>query len=189
MEQTKHRLPAPRGWDSVAIHHILEAIMRLGTWAMAGAALLLGTAVASASGGKPVAAPAPADASGAIAGRQAAFRLSGALFGSIKGAIDRGDDVKTQAFAARAIAGWAKAIPGMFPAGSDIAPSGAAPTVWTDRAGFEAKAADYAAAAGKLADLAKAGDKAGFATQYAEVGKTCGACHSTYRKQEEHRPG
>ncbi|MET0309048.1 MAG: cytochrome c [Sphingomonas sp.] len=164
--------------------------MRLGTWALAGAALLLGTAVASANGGKPVAAaPAASDASGAIAGRQAAYRLSAALFSAMKGTIDRGDDVASQAFAARAIAGWAKAMPGMFPAGSDIAPSNAMPAVWTDRAGFEAKAAAYAAAATKLAELAKAGDKAGFAAQYGEVGKTCGACHSSFRKQEEHRPG
>jgi cytochrome c556 len=156
--------------------------MRLGTWALAGSALLLGTAVASASGSKPVA----ADPGSTIAGRQAAFRLSGALVGSIKGAIERGDDVTSQAFAARAIAGWAKALPGMFPAGSDGAPSNALPTVWSDRAGFEAKAADYAAAAAKLADLAKAGDKPGFAAQFAALGKTCGACHSGYRKSEDH---
>lgn len=156
--------------------------MRLGTWALAGSALLLGTAVASAGTSKPVA----ADASGAIAGRQAAFRMSGALLNGMKGAIERGDDVASQAFAARAMAGWAKAIPGMFPAGSDGAPSNALPTVWTDRAGFEAKAADYAAAATKLADLAKAGDKAGFAAQFAELGKTCGACHTSYRKDDHH---
>lgn len=158
--------------------------MRLGYWGLAGAALLLGTAVASASGNRPVAA---ADASSAIAGRQAAFRMSGALVNGMKGTIERGDDVASQAFAARALAGWAKAIPGMFPAGSDGAPSNALPTVWSDRAGFEAKAADYAAAAAKLADLAKAGDKAGFAAQLGEVGKACGACHDGYRKPDEHR--
>ena len=153
--------------------------MRLGTWALAGSALLLGTAVASASG-KPQA----GSAADTIAGRQAAYRLSAAVFSGMKGAIERGDDVKTQAFAAGALAGWAKAIPGMFPAGTDIAPSNALPTVWSDRAGFEAKAADYAAAAAKLAELAKAGDKAGFAAQYAAVGKTCGACHSGFRKAD-----
>ena len=157
--------------------------MRLGTWALAGAALLLGSAVASASGNRPVAA---VDAAGTIAGRQAAFRLSGALFGGMKGAIERGDDVTSQAFAARALAGWAKAIPGMFPAGTGGAPSNALPTVWSDRAGFEAKAADYAAAAAKLADLAKAGDKAGFAAQWKTVGDTCGACHSNFRKEDKH---
>jgi len=157
--------------------------MRLGTWALAGAALLLGTAVASASGSRPVA---PADANSTIAGRQAAFRLSAALFGGMKGAIERGDDVTTQAFAARAITGWAKAIPGMFPAGTGGAPSNALPTVWSDRAGFEAKAADYAAAAAKLADLAKAGDKPGFAAQWKVVGDTCGACHSNFRKEDKH---
>jgi len=158
--------------------------MRLGTWALAGSALLLGTAVASASGSPPT--TAPSDAGATIAGRQAAFRMSGALVGGMKGTVERGDDVAAQAFAARALAGWAKALPGMFPAGTDIAPSNALPAVWSDRATFEAKAADYAAAAAKLADLAKAGDKPGFAAQFAVLGKTCGACHSSFRKEDHH---
>lgn len=154
--------------------------MRTGTLALGGAALLLvAVAVAApATQSRAVAAPEAADV---IAGRQAAYRLSAALFGSMKGAIDRGDDVKTQAFAARAITGWAKALPGMFPAGSDVAPSEALPAVWSDRPGFEAKAAAYAAAAEKLAVVAEAGDKPGFAAQWAEVRGTCGGCHDIYR--------
>jgi cytochrome c556 len=121
-----------------------------------------------------------------IAGRKAAFLLSGALFGQIKAGVDRGDDPKTLGFAARSLSGWAKAIPGMFPAGSTAANSDALPVIWSDRAGFEAKAADYAAAAAKLADLAKAGDKPGFAAQFAVVGGACKACHDTYRKPQSH---
>jgi cytochrome c556 len=150
--------------------------MRHGIWAMAGAALLLGTAVASASGG--AADPGVAET---IAGRQAAFRMSAALFGGMKGAIARGDDPRTLAFASRSLASWAKAIPGMFPAGSGEGTE-ALPAIWSDRAGFEAKAAGYAAAAARLADLAKAGDKEGFAAQFDEVGATCSACHDKYRK-------
>jgi cytochrome c556 len=160
--------------------------MRIYTLALGAAAALFVSVAATAPASRAVAADPTADASGVIAGRQAAFRMSGALAGQIKGAIDRGDDPKTMAFAARALAGWAKALPGMFPAGSDAAPSNALPTVWSDRAGFEAKAADYAAAAAKLAELAKAGDKPGFAAQFAEVGKACGACHSGYRKADDH---
>jgi cytochrome c556 len=150
---------------------------------VAAATVFAGSAVAA----NRVAAPdAVADT---VAGRQAAFRMSGALFGGMRAASGAGGDVKAQAFAARALAGWAKAIPGMFPAGSAAANSAALPNVWTDRAGFEAKAADYAAAATKLGELAKAGDSAGFAAQLVVVGKTCGACHDGYRKPEEHRPG
>ena len=102
----------------------------------------------------------------------------------MKAVIDSGADVKTQAFAARSLAAWAKAVPGMFPAGSEG--GGALPTVWSDRAGFEARAAGYAAAAGKLADAAKAGDVAAFAAAFGEVRTACSACHDSYKKPDAH---
>lgn len=121
------------------------------------------------------------DADALIAARQAAFRLAGANFGGMKGVIDAKGDVKTQAFGARAIAGWARALPGLFPAGSDGGTTKALPTIWSDRAGFEKAAGNLATEAGKLADLAKAGDSEGFAAQWLVVRGTCGACHDTYR--------
>jgi len=162
--------------------------MRLAIWGMAGAGLLLAGGLASASAGANVARP-DVSAADIIAGRQAAYRLSGAVMGQMKAAIDRGDDVKGQAFSARALAGWAKALPGMFPSGSGVAPSHALPLVWSDRADFEAKAATYAAEAGKLADLAKAGDKAGFAAQWAVVRDACSACHDKFKAPDERRAG
>jgi cytochrome c556 len=161
--------------------------MRIQMLALGAAAALFTTAAATAHGNHAVATPAAADPNAdVIAGRKAAFLLSGALVGQIKAGVDRGDDPKTLGFAARALSRWASAIPGMFPAGSSAANSDALPTIWSDRAGFEAKAADYAAAAAKLADLAKAGDKPGFAAQFAVVGGTCKACHDTYRKPQAH---
>ncbi|MBN8812908.1 MULTISPECIES: cytochrome c [unclassified Sphingomonas] len=157
--------------------------MRTSMLALGAAAALFTGLAATAPTSRAVAADPAADV---IAGRKAAFLLSGALFGQIKAGIDRGDDPKALGFAARALAGWARAIPGMFPAGSGAAPSEAQPAVWSDRAGFEARAADYAAAATKLAELAKAGDKAGFAAQFGEVGKACKACHDAYRKPDDH---
>lgn len=150
--------------------------MRIGTIALAASALLLATAAASAGG------PAPASPVDIVKGRQAGMMMSGAMMGGIKGAIDRGDDVKTQAFAARSIAAWAAAIPGMFPEGTNIAPTGALPAVWSDAPGFAAKAAVYQAAATKLAEAAKAGDKAAFAAAFGEVRASCGGCHETYKK-------
>jgi cytochrome c556 len=157
--------------------------MRHITLALAGAALLLGSAIASARSSNAVTLDSKDEV---IAGRKAAFLLSAGVFGGMKGAIDRGDDVKTQAFAARGLARWAAAIPGMFPAGSSSDASDALPVIWSDRAGFEARAAAYAEEAGKLADLAKAGDKAGFAAQWDVVRGTCSACHDTYRKPSAH---
>lgn len=115
--------------------------MRTGMIAMGLAAMVLAGAAAARETATPaVPAVAAGDAAQVIAGRRAAFLMSGALMGQIKGAIDRGDEVGKVGFAVRSIAAWAKALPGMFPAGSDAAPSEALPNVWSDRAGFEAKA-------------------------------------------------
>lgn len=161
--------------------------MRAGTMLLTASAILFAV-VASHSVEAAKSAPKPkavATAAQVIDGRQSAFLLSGALFGSMKGAVDRGEDVKGQAFAARSLAKWAKALPGMFPAGSGVEPSEALPAIWTDRAGFQAKAAAYAAEADKLAALAAANDKAGFAAQWAAVRETCNACHTAYRKEDK----
>lgn len=123
----------------------------------------------------------------AVAGRQAAFLMSAAHMGAMKAGIARGDDPKAYAFAARSVARWAKALPGMFPPGSATPSSEALPAVWSDRKGFEAKAAAYAAAADTLAKAAAAGDAAAFAAAHGEVGKTCQSCHDAYRKPQPPR--
>ena len=121
-----------------------------------------------------------------VAARQSAYGLSAANFAQLKAQADAGVDVHTLAFPARQLARWARTLPTMFPAGTNLPTSHALPTVWSDRAGFEAKAADYAAAATKLAELAKASDKPGFTAQFAVVGATCKACHDSYRKPDQH---
>ena len=146
------------------------------------AAATLSLAVAAAA--RPADAP-PADPhAGVIQARQAAFKLSLASFLGLKAAITRGDDPKTMVLPASAIAGWGKAIPTMFPPGSQSAASGALPNVWSDRAGFESAAADMSAAAAKLADLAKAGDAPGVAAQWEVLKGACGNCHTKYRKPD-----
>lgn len=151
-------------------------------FALFAAALVLG--ITTSSMARPVDATPGAEA--VVAGRQAAFRLNLASFLAIKAAIARGDDVKTLALPSGAIAGWARALPGLFPVGSTTSKSEALPTIWSDRPGFEAAAADMATAAAKLNALAKAGDSAGFAAQYAVLGGTCAACHTKYRAEEKH---
>lgn len=153
--------------------------MRIGSLALAASMILFAGAAASANGHGGTAA---ADPGGIVKGRQAGMRMSGAIMGSIKGAIDRGDDVKTLTFPAKSLAGWAASLPGMFPEGSNVAPTEASPTVWSDAAGFAAKASAYQAAATKLADAAAAGDKPGVAAAFAEVRASCGDCHSAYKK-------
>lgn len=121
-----------------------------------------------------------------VAARQSALMLSAATFGSMKtAAADSDPEIKRATFAARALARWSRTLTSMFPAGTDLPSSRARPEVWSDRAGFEKAAADYAAATGKLADLAAANDKPGFAAQLNEVGAACQACHSKYRARPQ----
>lgn len=138
------------------------------------------TAFAGAAGAQ---APQTA-AQNVIEGRQAAMMLSGVAMGSIKGAIDAGQPPASQRFAARALSRWAHAAPGLFPAGSGPEAgvrTNAKAAIWTDRAGFEARAADYAAAADRLAELAAGEDPAAFAAQWTAVRATCQSCHDAYK--------
>lgn len=156
---------------------------------IAAAAVLAPAALAIGHGGAAAtpAAPAsgPPDHAKIIAARHAGFKLSLASFLGIKAALARGDDVKTLALPASAIAGWGRVIPTMFPAGSAGAGSEALPAVWSDPAGFAAASAAMTDAASKLAMLAKAGDTAGAAAQFGELGKTCGGCHMKFRVEEK----
>jgi cytochrome c556 len=116
-----------------------------------------------------------------VAARKAAFMLSAATFGGMKPVVERGGDVKTLAFGARGLARWAEALPAMFPESTRGLASRAKAEVWTDRPGFEARAATFRAATAALLDRASAGDAAGFAAQYAAVNAACDGCHETYR--------
>jgi cytochrome c556 len=119
-----------------------------------------------------------------VEARQAAMMLSGVAMGSIKASIDAGQPLAGQRFPTRALSRWAHAAPGLFPAGSGAEAgvrTNARPEIWSDRAGFEARAADYAAAADRLAELAAGEDAAAFAAQWAVVRASCQACHDGYK--------
>jgi cytochrome c556 len=145
-------------------------------------ALAAPLATASAADSRPAGGLTPAET---IAARQAAYGLSGGAMGAMKAAIDAGAEVKPMTFTARMIGRWARTLPTMFPAGTDIAPTHAKAEVWSDRAGFEQKAAAYAAAADKLAAFAQANDKPGFAQQWVSLRQTCQACHDAYKKADD----
>jgi cytochrome c556 len=121
---------------------------------------------------------------GIVKGRQAAMMLSGVAMGAMKSAIDAGQPPASQRFNTRALARWAHAVPGMFPAGTGAeagVQTNAKPEVWSDRAGFEDKAAAYAAAADRLAELAAGEDAAAFAAQWTAVRQSCQSCHDVYK--------
>ena len=121
---------------------------------------------------------------GIIKGRQAAMMLSGVAMGAMKSAMDAAQPPATQRFNTRALARWAHAVPGMFPAGTGAeagVQTNAKAEVWSDRAGFEAKAAAYAAAADRLAELAAGEDAAAFTAQWTVVRSSCQSCHDVYK--------
>jgi cytochrome c556 len=69
----------------------------------------------------------------------------------------------------------------MFPAGSDKGDTKALPTVWSDRAGFEAAGKNAEAAYDKLVVAAGSGDMAALTAAFGDTGKACGACHEKFR--------
>ncbi|HEX8584627.1 MAG TPA: cytochrome c [Allosphingosinicella sp.] len=121
-----------------------------------------------------------------VAARQAAFNLTAATFGAMRAAAESGADLKPLTFGARGLNRWATAIPGMFPPGTDLPASRALPAVWSDRTGFEARAAGFQAATAQLLAAASANDKPAFAAAVKATGAACGACHTTYRAEDAH---
>lgn len=117
-----------------------------------------------------------------VAARQAAYHLSGAAMGHMNAAIERGGDIAAQAYAARGVARWARALPTLFPDSTrGVGPTRARPEIWASRADFEAKAAAYADAATQLAAVAESGDRDAFAAQFRATVATCRACHDHYQ--------
>ena len=144
-------------------------------------------ALAACATGEGRAGSAPAPTSAAltpaqlVAARQAGMKLSAASFGAVRAALERGAEPRTQRFASEGLASWATAFPPLFAPGTQIPPSEALPVVWSDPAGFSARAAEFAAATRRLADAAAANDPAAMTAASEAVEQGCQACHKTYR--------
>lgn len=133
------------------------------------------------------AAPAPS-ATAAIAARQAGFKKMGKAMKAL------GEQLKSSApskpamiAAAQVIADTGRGQGRYFPAGSGPAPgvkTEALAAIWTDKADFDAKMADFVAASGKLLAVSKTGDAAAIGAQMKATGATCGACHRKYRAED-----
>jgi cytochrome c556 len=122
-----------------------------------------------------------------ISARHAMMHMAATLtFESVMPAVKNGSDVKRQVHAAEGLEHFGRSIAGLFPDGSVAPGSRALPAIWTNKADFNAKASAFGDSAARLAELAKAGDTAGFAAQARVVAQGCNACHSLYRAEEEH---
>ena len=69
----------------------------------------------------------------------------------------------------------------LFPEGSAVGDSGAAPAIWENNADFQAILAKAVAGATALKAAAEAGDAATYAATIKTIGGFCGECHQTYR--------
>lgn len=61
--------------------------------------------------------------------------------------------------------------------------SRALPEIYSQRAKFDELAQRLQTETAKLGQMARAKDEAGVKQQYAAVGKTCGACHESFRQK------
>lgn len=151
--------------------------MKTARLVLAGALLASGYAVYA----KPAVRPAAPTAQQVVDTRQAGMDMAAATLILLRNASKNGSPLKTLVFPAGGLAKWAEVMPALFSASSRGLPSRATPNVWTDRAGFEAKAADFAKATKALAAAAAAEDKAAFDAALASTGASCKGCHDTYQ--------
>ena len=146
-------------------------------------ALALGTAVALSA----VAPSLAGEGGDAITERKALMRLQGSAAGAIKAAIDSKDAARMKQVegSARALVFSSRAIPTMFPKGSDskAGETKALDKIWADPAGFKKSADTMGALATALADALKGGDAAKALAAFGALGKDgCGGCHGSYRR-------
>lgn len=97
-----------------------------------------------------------------------------------------GSSVELAVAAAKTIDDVAGQFLGMFPQGSGPGGTGiektrAKPEIWTDWAGFEARAKAFDDAAALLATAAASNDLTAIKAAADETGKACKACHESYR--------
>ncbi len=149
--------------------------------ATAAAALIAGFA-ADARTARTAPAAATPPAAQIVAMRQAAMDMSAAVSGGIKGAVERGAPLKSQGFAARGLAKWAGSLTAAFATATPGTPSRAKPEVWSDAAGFAARAATFKSAADQLSAAIAADDRPAFDTAAAAVAASCKGCHDAYQQ-------
>ena len=76
---------------------------------------------------------------------------------------------------------WGAAMAAAFPEGSGIAPSEAAPAIWSDNEGFLTAVSNHVGDLDKLVAAAEA-DVGAVGAAFKTVASTCKACHMKYRK-------
>ena len=99
----------------------------------------------------------------------------------IKAVVDQRGDPRGTAAAIADMTRFFEGFPARFPAGSGAGDTRALPSIWSDRAGFEAANGNMVTQLRAFQAAANAGDQAAFAAAFQQTGATCGACHRPYR--------
>lgn len=116
-----------------------------------------------------------------IAQRKENRKQAGAAMRAVKAIVDAKGPTAGAVEQAAKLKTLELAFVKMFPAGSDKGDTKALPVIWTDWAGFQAASKASDMAYDKLAVAAGSGNAEQLAAAFAEVGKTCGACHDKFR--------
>lgn len=97
-------------------------------------------------------------------------------------------DIKTIQDAAATIADLASKTGGWFRPGTgpDVAKTAAKPAIWENAADVATKDRDFQKAAQAFDAAAATGDVAQIKAAFADLGKTCKACHDKYRAEMKH---
>ena len=97
-------------------------------------------------------------------------------------------DVAAVQKAAATIADLSSKSNGWFPAGTgpEAGKTGAKPEIWQNQADFSAKDRDFAKAAQAFNAAAASGNLDAIKSSFADLGKTCKACHDKYRSDMHH---
>lgn len=120
----------------------------------------------------------------AIADRKAKMKEVGKNLGIIgkmvKGETDFNGEAALAAYVAIGTAGTG--FGELFPEGTETGgKTTAAPTIWSDRAGFEAKGKQFGADLGAAIEAGVPADLAALKVTFGSVAKNCKACHTDYR--------
>lgn len=120
--------------------------------------------------------PAPLQPVDVVAVRQAGMALSHGTYRGLAAAVEAKAEPARYVQAARGLAAWGRQIPALFPAAAGTGRLGF-PTIFTERAEFEAAAAAFVTAAEALHKVTLANDAAAFPAAVKAVTDACLGCH------------
>lgn len=119
-------------------------------------------------------------ATGVVKTRMDGFKQSQQDFKAlIKAARD--GDYEMAASLSQSLEQWGLSMPEYFPAGSNMPPSEAADTIWSDPDGFAAAVENYVNAASAINTAALAEDKSAIMAAIKMTSDSCSSCHKSYR--------